>query len=237
MDLRDSAAVYAVRYWLTDLAVDDPTDSVVRTRIYMALQRGGISLAVPNRAVRVNVLDEAARAREESAERQTRYSALKGFDLFRMLTEDELGTLVGHLHHALFARGEVMTRQGAEAHWLYLLCRGSAAVQLETPDGGTKVVARLQAPDYFGEIALLTGEKRTASVIAEEECECWRLERQVFKEVVQARPEIAEQLAQLLATRRHALEASLHEAGARRSLAAEQAAILRQITRFFGLTE
>lgn len=237
VEFRESAAYYGLRYWLTDLSATDSTDSIVRTRVYFALQRAGIELAVPNRSVRMQVLDDAARTREETTARESRTSALRRFDLFGMLTSDEIARIVPHLSHALFCRGEVMTRQGADANWLYLLVRGTATVQLATPGGDTKHVARLQAPDYFGEIALLTGERRSASVVAESECECWRLERGVFKDVILARPEIATELSRILAARRQVLDAARAEGGARRSLAAEQAAILKQITRFFGLTE
>lgn len=130
-----------------------------------------------------------------------------------------------------------MTRQNAEANWLYLLVRGSARVELALPDGEVKVVSHLQAPDYFGEIALLTGERRSASVIAESECECWRLDRDEFKAVVQARPEIATELSRILAIRRQGLTQARDEGGAKASLASEQAAILRKITSFFGLTQ
>lgn len=236
MDFKETGAYYGVRYWLTDLQATDSTDSVVRTRIYFALQRAGIDMAIPQRTVHMQVMDEAERTRQEMTDRKTRLGALGRFDLFRMLTEDELAKLVPHLSHALFARGEVMTRQGAEANYLYLLVRGAATVQLVTPDG-PKVVARLQAPDYFGEIALLTGEKRSASVVADAECECWRLERGVFKEVLQARPEIATELSQIVAGRRQRVQEALSEGGPAHSLAAEQQAVLRQITRFFGLTE
>src|SRR5262249_5033754 len=51
MDLAESWGRYAVRYWLTDLAVDDPTDSAVRARIYFALKRAGIPLSMPAHAV------------------------------------------------------------------------------------------------------------------------------------------------------------------------------------------
>jgi len=47
MEFKESYASYAVRYWLTDLAVDDPTNSIVRTRIYFALRRAGIPLSIP----------------------------------------------------------------------------------------------------------------------------------------------------------------------------------------------
>jgi small-conductance mechanosensitive channel len=51
MDLQESYGRYAVRYWLTDLAVDDPTDSAVRTRIYFALRRAAIPLSIPAHAI------------------------------------------------------------------------------------------------------------------------------------------------------------------------------------------
>ena len=51
MDLNESFGRYAVRYWLTDIAVDDPTDSSIRTRVYFALRRAGIPLSMPAHAV------------------------------------------------------------------------------------------------------------------------------------------------------------------------------------------
>lgn len=237
MEFKESAAYYGVRYWLKDLSATDSTDSIIRTRVFFALQRAGIDLALPNRAVQMQVLDEAARERAATRERESRVAALRRFDLFSMLNEDELTRLVPYLSHAPFARAEVMTRQGAEANWLYLLVRGSARVELALPDGDAKVVARLTAPDYFGEIALLTGERRSASVFAESDCACWRLDRDEFKAVVQARPEIASELSRILALRRQSLAQAESEGGAPRSLASEQAAILAKITRFFGLTE
>src|SRR5690606_11209689 len=51
MDLGESWGRYAVRYWLTDLANDDPTDGLVRQRVFFALQRAGMRLALPKHAV------------------------------------------------------------------------------------------------------------------------------------------------------------------------------------------
>jgi CRP-like cAMP-binding protein len=128
-----------------------------------------------------------------------------------------------------------MTRQGAEAHWLYLLVKGEAAVQVQVPGGAAKTVARLTAPDYFGEMALLTGERRIASVVADSDCECWRLDRQVFKEIVQARPEVAGELSRILAARRLQTEQAVAAGGPKISLAAEERKLLEAITSFFGL--
>src|SRR5436305_4983852 len=77
MDFKESYCSYAVRYWLTDLAVDDPTNSVVRTRIYFALNRANIPLSIPAHSLFLTEEDELRAARKHDAEIDTRTAALK----------------------------------------------------------------------------------------------------------------------------------------------------------------
>ena len=87
-DGRDSFAYYAVRYWLTDLARDDPTSSRVRERIFTALKRAGIPLAMPAAHVWVEQ-DSENRARRQKAEDERRRAALDAVEFLRSLTEEE----------------------------------------------------------------------------------------------------------------------------------------------------
>ncbi|MBI3272746.1 MAG: mechanosensitive ion channel [Planctomycetes bacterium] len=235
-DFKEYAPYYAVRYWLTELLYDDGTDSVVRTRIYYALHRAGIEFSVPIRHISMSSEDEAARAREAADDHTTRLAALRRFGLFSMLTDKELEALVPHLAHAPFAKSEIMTRQGAEAHWLYLLLRGEASVHVRLASGDSTVVSRIKSGDFFGEMALLTGDRRSATVIADADCDCWRLDREAFREIVLKRPEIAEELSRILAARRIALQEVHAQAGSQaQSLAAAQHDVLTEIKEFFGL--
>src|SRR5690606_36064886 len=74
---RDSMGHYAVRYWLTDLSIADPTNSRVRTRIYAALRRAEIPLAVPAQHVWVEQDSEERRARKRERARNKRHAALR----------------------------------------------------------------------------------------------------------------------------------------------------------------
>src|SRR5207237_4240391 len=89
MDFKESYAHYAVRYWLTDLAADDPTNSVVRTRIYFALRRVDIPLSIPAQSLFVVEEDGSRQQRKSAEEINDRSNALSGIDLFSTLTEDE----------------------------------------------------------------------------------------------------------------------------------------------------
>lgn len=223
LDMADTYGKYALRYWLTDLAADDPTDSDVRTRIYFALQRADIKLATPSHSV--TVAQEAPEAPQAKTARQTerRKEALKAVGFFNTLEEPEFDELARALRYAPFAAGEVITRQGAEAHWLYLIEDGTAAVHVRE-GASAREVARLAAPAVFGEMSLLTGAPRSATVTAVTDVECFRLDSSAFQRVVARRPELAAHFAEMLATRSAALQA------AREGLDAESAQRGRDVT-------
>ncbi|HEX2676899.1 MAG TPA: mechanosensitive ion channel domain-containing protein, partial [Polyangiales bacterium] len=76
MELGESSARYAVRYWLIDIAPDDPTDSVVRTRIYYALTRAGLSLSIPAQQLFVTADTDERRERKAREEQERRMAAV-----------------------------------------------------------------------------------------------------------------------------------------------------------------
>src|SRR6266446_2245264 len=236
MDFKESFGSYAVRYWLTDLAVDDPTNSIVRTRIYFALQRAGIPLSIPAHSIFMTEDDTSRRERKDSEEIEKRVKALRGVELFDPLTEEEQRALAGRLRYAPFARGEAMTRQGAEAHWLYLITGGEAEVRVSTDGNLNERVAALHEGDIFGEMGMMTGEPRSATVVALTDVECYRLDKEAFHDILQQRPEIADDISVLLAKRRVELEAAregLNEEAKRQRMRYHQHDLLRRIKNFF----
>jgi small-conductance mechanosensitive channel len=237
MEFKEGMNVFAVRYWLTDLAVDDPTDSAVRERIYFSLARAGVALACPAHHISMAEEDEMTRAAREKEELRRRVDVLSRVELFKPLEREELEVLAPRLRHAPFAKGEVMTRQGAQAHWLYLILSGRASVHV-AKDGHERLLGELGPGEVFGEMALLTGEARSATVVAATAVECWRLEREGFESVIKRRPEIARELAEILAVRKAGLEAAKSDMEKDKSqvgIGQVKADLLLKISAFFGL--
>jgi CRP-like cAMP-binding protein len=149
------------------------------------------------------------------------------------------------MRHVIYVAGETITRQGAVAHWLYVLTSGTVEIRMTfDPDGEgplpaqRRIVAALNAPDVFGEMGLMTGEARAADVVATSDVDCFRLDKATFEQVLLGRPEIATELSEKLATRRIELIAAREGLDAkardeRRS--AERDRILGNIKNFFGL--
>jgi len=222
MDLHESYGRYAVRYWLKDLSVDDPTDSAVRTRVVFALRRADIPLSIPAHALFVTEENKERKDDKSASDRQRRAEALRRVELFAPLEEDELARLADALHAAPFTKGEVLTRQGAEAHWLYLVISGEVAVRV-AKDGIDTEVARLGPGSFFGEMSLMTGEPRSATVAALADVQCYRLDATAFRDLLARRPQLAEPIARLLAERRANLAPSPRASTPRPSAAAWRA--------------
>src|SRR6266404_336039 len=237
VDFKDSYASYAVRYWLTDMAVPDPTDSLVRSRIYSALRRADIRLSIPAQWVLVTEETDKWRERKQGEKIGQRVEALKRVELFSKLTTEELGELAARLKVAPFVRGEALTKQGAEAHWLYIIIEGKADVQVAV-DGKSEKVASIGEGDFFGEMGMMTGTPRSASVFAQTDVLCYRLDKGALQEVISRRPEIAEDISHVLARRRVELEQvreELSEEAMRLLKDKTQTALLDRIREFFRL--
>ena len=238
-DFRDSYGTYAARYWLTDIGVNDVTDSLVRSRVYGALRRAGIDPSIPAQHVFLTRDEASRRDRKEGEEMVRRVEALRGVEIFDTLTEEERRELAGRLRLAPFLRGETIMRQGTRGDWLYVLVRGSAEVRVTSDDGRASTsLATLKPGDFFGEMGLLTGGERSASVIALSDCACYRLDKHDFVDTLVRRPGIAEDIARTLAKRRAELESAregLNEQARRDRERNAHGDLLHRIRRFFNV--
>ncbi|MEZ5540233.1 MAG: mechanosensitive ion channel family protein [Pseudomonadales bacterium] len=232
MDYREGMAQYALRYWLTDPLHDDSTDSTVRVHIYSALLRNNMQLARPYLDTHFTAESTERQTALHEQEIQQRLQLLASLEAFASLNQTELRELAESLHEAPFIKGDVITRQGAVAHWLYFLVQGEADVWLEV--GTTRhFLNTLQEGAVFGEMGLLTGEPRRTTVTARTDALCYRLDKIGFQKIIKARPEIAEECARTIAERERQIAlASEFKADASPE---HEAHILAGIKRFFGL--
>ncbi len=236
MEFAPGSVRYALRYWLIDPRDDDPTDSAVRCHVLATLQRKGWRIAVPDQSVHLVQEDQAHQEAVRQRELARRLKALAGIELFAALDEAERRKIAERLVYAPFARGDVMTRQGATAHWLYIVVSGEAEVWWQAPGGERRLVSRLPPGSIFGEMGLMTGAPRAATVVAGSDAECYRLDKASFEDIIHERQAIAESMAQILAQRQHAYgetqEAFRKE---QHEPAAHRADILQRMRQFFGL--
>ncbi|MDP2963415.1 MAG: mechanosensitive ion channel family protein [Sulfurimicrobium sp.] len=237
MDFDQSSARYALRYWLTDFAIDDPTDSAVRTHIYAALLRADIRMPVPEGNIHLYEEGEKNDVIRLSREIARRMKILRKMDLFHSFSDEELNTVAARLRYAPFVTGDIMTKQGAVAHWLYILTEGEAEVVLES-GSGNKTLSTIHAGSFFGEMGMMTGAPRSTTVIAKTDVECYRLDKEAFESIIQSRPSIAEEISRILVARQTELHSAQDGiAAAQHSRSQVHSEILNRIKDFFGLLD
>jgi len=239
MEMDKGCARYALRYWLTDLAADDGTDAAVRWHVYTALERAGIKLAVEEQ--NVHYIKESEKYEEALRQRELlrRVKTLKRVELFAQMTDDELRKLAERLRYAPFAKGNVIAKQGTPAqHWLFIIISGEAEVYLEGTGGEKRILNVLSNGAFFGEMSLMTGSPRVASVIAKTDVECYRLDKEAFEEILLARPGIAEEVSHVLVARRMQLDSALQnldDEAKHKVIHHQHSEVLATVRRFFGL--
>jgi len=115
---------------------------------------------------------------------------------------------------------------------MFVIMRGSVEVQISQA-GTTTVINKLRENDFFGEMSMLTGEPRTATVLAIEETEVLRIDKDAIKPIFEAHPELVRSISEMIEERRELLR-SLAEHPDQTEVLREKG-LLRSIRRFFGL--
>ncbi|HET9045472.1 MAG TPA: mechanosensitive ion channel family protein [Casimicrobiaceae bacterium] len=233
----DSGIGYSILYWLTDLRNDVQTDSQIRVHLHAALSRDNIEIPFPHRVLLRGGPAVPSGATEKALAQ--RVSTLGRIELFAPLTEDERRALATELTGCMFVKNDLISRKGETADAMFVLADGGVAIYGDADATGTRPrLATLTAPAYFGEMGLLTGQARTANVIAETDVLCYRLDKNGFDAILRARPELANGLSIVVAKRQAENDATLQaaDADARARMAVSRASeLVRKIRQFFDL--
>ena len=239
----DSSSIkYVVYYWLTDIKSYLVTDSRVRVHVYAALGRAGMEIPISRSDLYLHSGRHLQLTKSER-EQESRLALLRSLELFAPLTEDETHALAAQLIGTPFGPGDIATRQGEPSDSLYILARGQVGIFRDAAPGSTPArqrLATLAAPAYFGEMGLLTGQARSATIAAESEVLCYRLDKTAFESIIQARPELADAMSQTVVTRSAANDATLASLSAEaraRATGTRASELVRKIRQFFGLED
>jgi small-conductance mechanosensitive channel/CRP-like cAMP-binding protein len=192
----ESAAEYEVQFWIADNGIFNDVTDAVRTNIWYGLQRHGIKIALPVRNVR---LERPSRSRELEMQATAR-KILRQQQLFKSLSDAELDALLPRGHIVHFGRGEKLIEQGEKGDSMFILVDGDANVVVDR-NGIQAHVASLSSGDCFGEMSLLTGENRSATVIAVTDCEVVEIGKRVLADSLKENPDLLHTLSDLLAHR------------------------------------
>ncbi len=228
-DLGESGIDWEIKYWCENYVRYNETDSLIRQRIWYIFNREKIDFAFPTRTVHIEE-KRPERTIEEIID--TKVDQISTVSVFAPLSETELSKLAEASVSRIFAPNEAIVRKGQEGKSMFVIVRGSVKVQI--PDGAIqRTINNLGAGDFFGEMSLLTGEPRTATVIADDETEVLQIRKNAIKPIFEQNPELMKLVGEIVMDRRSRLqtkaETDLEET------AENDKGMLSSLKKFFGI--
>jgi small-conductance mechanosensitive channel/CRP-like cAMP-binding protein len=222
-----SAITYRARFWIDNYEMDEMARDEVRTAIFYAFARHGIEIPWP---IEVGYEREWPEPDPATKQRQ-RETILAGVDLFERLTEEQRREIAAATSAQVFGNGEAIVRQGSDGDSMFVVCSGEVEVVLE-PD--RRRIATIEAGGYFGEMSLLTGDARTATVLSVGDTTVLELDAVLFRRLGAVDPEAVEQVGLAAVARR--LELDKARDSARVVTPSEaHATLLGRMKRFLGI--
>ena len=197
-NLGDNGIDWEVKYWLEDYTKQHDTDALIRQRIWYVFQREKIEFAYPTRTIHVEPKPVEIAPAEIV---DTISEHLNQVTIFAPLSEDEIDRLANASTSRVYAPGEAIVRIGQEGGSMYVIIRGSVKVQIPEKSY-QKTINTLGTNDFFGEMSLLTGEPRSANVIAEVESEVLRIDKNGLKPIFESNPVLVQSIVELVEERR-----------------------------------
>ncbi len=126
---------------------------------------------------------------------------LKQVPIFRMLSKENIDFIVERLKFKTFSADETICKVGDPGDEMYIVISGRVKICIYNENNKEQIVASLIPGDYFGEMSLLTGEPRSASVIAMEDSETFMLHKNDFDVILEKFPSISLSMGKIVSKR------------------------------------
>jgi CRP-like cAMP-binding protein len=227
----DHAITYQIRFWNNDFGGERLLKAEIMNQIWYALKRNGIEIPFPIRDVRLHHVTMHEAKRQQAGVKAEILSSLKRVEVLGQLPAEDVDLLASRVNIETYGNGEAIVHQGEDGDSMYIIHRGACDVYLE--DEARKYVATLNAGDFFGEMSLLTGERRTATVVAKGDTDVFVIDKRSFSDILKEHPGFSEILGQALVRRQAELATRQGKKEEPSASAASQ--VVSRIKSFFGL--
>jgi CRP-like cAMP-binding protein len=192
---QEFSVLYTVKFWIDDFARHNDIASDLLKKVWYHFKRADIQIPYPIRDVYHHKGSQFADAVVETV------PMLRGIEFLKVLTEEQLRELARRLRTAIFARGETICRQGEQGDTFYIIKTGKVMVAGRDEAGRTTLLRDMGGGEFFGEISLLTGEPRSATVTAVEDSQLLVVEKDDMRCMLEENSHLAEHISQVFALR------------------------------------
>jgi len=230
--VNSDGAVYKLKYFLEPAQVSPPkARNTINANVLHHLTNAGMAQAYAKQDIFIGKMPKRQRS---WGNKEDRMHLLSNIDLFKDFSEEMLQAITSSLHLQKFKPEEVLFSQGDDGESLFILVEGLLEVSMPT-EGEKEHLSFLRPGSFLGEMALLTGEKRSADVISCTESLVGELTKDSIMSLATENPEILSQMTAVVAERRLKNKEKASENGKDREEAIqnEKKSLMTRATNFF----
>ncbi len=207
VNFADSDVTYEIKFWMGNHAAYNEIQDAIRTNVWYEFKRQRIPLPLPQRSIQL----ERKRAHAVSEGHTEAHAILRGEPLFDCLDDAQLESLLRDARVIHYGRGERVIEEGEEGHSMFIVLRGSVHVSV-LRNGAPIRLGGMRKGDCFGEMSLLTGEPRSATIRADGDCDVLEISKEAMGEIMRDSPQCVTRLSEILASRKLEGEGILKDA-------------------------
>lgn len=191
----ESAIKYKIRFWIEDFKRALNIESEILEKLWYRFLRENIEIPFPIRNVYLHEKEKT----EENLEEKT--AMLKKIDFLKQLPDESLNFLARRLKLQVFARGETVFKQGDHGESFYIIKHGLTRLEIRNQENKIIVDTTFASGTFFGEMSLLTGQPRSATIEALEDSELLMLNKDDFHFLLADNLELQKLISHVIAER------------------------------------
>ncbi len=202
VDYGDFAITYEIRLWHNSYAYEPQLKADIYQQLWYALKRNNIRIPFPIRDVYHGHIEREHHKKQSLSIRSEVKILMETIPILTPLSDEELTDLSQSVSIELYGEGESIVREGEDGDSMYIIRSGKCEAMKIGENNRLTLLSTMQGGEFFGEISLLTGEKRTATIKAVEDTSLIVIKKAIFSKIINANPVISEQIADVVVRRR-----------------------------------
>ncbi|RJP78338.1 MAG: hypothetical protein C4522_13115 [Desulfobacteraceae bacterium] len=231
-EFSDFSIQYEIRYWHNNYALEPQLKGEINNQLWYALQRNHIRIPFPVRDVQHAHIERKYHKENQNKMAGEIQTMFEGVPILSPLSDSERADLARKVHMEMYGAGELVVQEGEEGDSMYIVRSGSCEAILGGHRHQAKIVSTFNKGDFFGEISLLTGEKRTATIRTIEDTTLIVVDKNAFSTLINANAMISEQIGKVVVQRKMEDEMNFE---ASIDMSTDSQKLIRKIKLFFGI--
>lgn len=180
----DSSITYSLKFWIEDYGQLPFIQDKILSRLWYALRRKNIKIPFPISELHLQMMEKPDREKEHIYDKEKVHDELKDFSWLEKLSDAQLDLLAEKAWIETYAKEEYLILEGEEGDSMFIIVKGIVDILIKNPEGLNVQIAEKKRGEFFGEMSLLTGKERSATIRAREDTTVVVIDKKAFSEIL-----------------------------------------------------